>query len=169
MRIKYYKLYAQNHAQNCPNRFQPQNRSQDLRNQTEATQVFTTCKTVDLAMARATAAETSDRIDTLQGLILEGEPNTVCLTFARQQWGVSRAQGYRLLKRAWTQIKADVDETGIDRQELLAWSIQTLMAAAGQAKQQKNPGAVVACIKQLDWMTGLGINSISGSSAQRRR
>ena len=31
------------------------------------------------------------------------------------------------------------------------------MSAAGQAKQQKNPGAVVACIKQLDWMTGLGI------------
>ena len=47
--------------------------------------------------------------------------------------GISRARGYELLKRAWTQIKADVDETGIDRQELLAWSIQTLMAAAGQA------------------------------------
>ena len=120
-------------------------------------------------MARATTEEISDRIDALQGMILEGEPNTACLTFARQEWGVSRTQGYRLLKRAWTQIKADVDETGIDRQELLAWSIQTLMAAAGQAKQQKNPGAVVACIKQLDWMTGLGLNSISGSSAQRRR
>ena len=51
---------------------------------------------------------------------------------------------------------------------LLAWSIQTLMAAAGQAKQQKNPGAVVACIKQLDWMTGLGINSVYGSRRQRR-
>ena len=91
-------------------------------------------------MARATALETAERIDQLQVMILEGENNLV--TFARQQWGVSRAQGYRLLKRAWTQIKADVDETGIDRQELLAWSIQTLMAAAAQAKQQKNPGAV---------------------------
>ena len=120
-------------------------------------------------MARAKTEEISDRIDALQGMILEGEPITSCPTFARPQWWVSMAQGYRLLKRAWTQIKADVDETGIDRQELLAWSIQTLMAAAGQAKQQKNPGAVVACIKQLDWMTGLGINSISGSSDQRRR
>ena len=108
-------------------------------------------------MARATASETSDRIDALQGMILEGEPNTACLTLARQQWGISRAQGYKLLKRAWTQIKDDVDETGIDRLELLAWSIQTLMSAAGQASQQRNPGAVVACIKQLDWMTGLGI------------
>ena len=80
----------------------------------------------------------------------------------REALGYFRVQGYKLLKRAWTQIKDDVDETGIDRLELLAWSIQTLMSAAGQAKQQKNPGAVVACIKQLDWMTGLGINSTAG-------
>ena len=71
--------------------------------------------------------------------------------------GYSRAQGYKLLKRAWSQIKDDVDESGIDRLELLAWSIQTLMSAAGQAKQKKNPGGVVACIKQLDWIRGLGI------------
>ena len=49
--------------------------------------------------------------------------------------GVSRAQGYRLLKRAWTQIKADVDETGIDRQELLAWSIQIIF----MRRQKKTP------------------------------
>jgi hypothetical protein len=102
-------------------------------------------------------------------MILAGQPNTACLTFARQTWGVSRAQGYRLLKKAWVQIKDDIDESGIDRQELLSWSIQTLMAAAGQAKQQKNPGAVVACIKQLDWMTGLGINSTAGQRVPRGR
>ena len=113
-------------------------------------------------MARATAAATSDRIYELQGLILSGEPNTACLAYARQTWGVSRAQGYKLVKRAWAQIKDDINETGIDRQELLSWSIQTLMAAAGQAMQQKNPGAVVACIRQLDHMTGTGYNSHRG-------
>ena len=41
--------------------------------------------------------------------------------------------------------KLDIDESGVDRQELLSWSIQTLMAAAGQA-MKKNPGAIVACI-----------------------
>ena len=71
------------------------------------------------------------------------------------------------MKLAWTQIKDDVDETGIDRLELLAWSIQTLMAAAGQAMQQKNPGAVVACTKQLDWMTGLGIFNCLSKRAER--
>ena len=113
-------------------------------------------------MAKATSAESADRIDQLQGMILAGSNNTECLAFARQTWGVSRSQSYKLLKRAWQQIKDDIDESGIDRQELLSWSIQTLMDAAGQAMQQKNPGAVVACIRQLDHMTGTGYNSHRG-------
>ena len=64
-------------------------------------------------------------------MILAEQPNTACLTFAQQTWVVSRSQGYRLLKKAWQQFKIDIDESGIDRQELLSWSIQTLMAAAG--------------------------------------
>ena len=115
----------------------------------------------------ATAAETAKRIEQLQGMILAGQPNTACLTFARQTWGVSRSQGYRLLKKAWAQIKDDIDESGIDRQELLSWSIQMLMAAAGQAMQQKNPGAVVSAIRQLDHMTGTGYNSHRGHGARR--
>ena len=63
---------------------------------------------------------------------------------------MSRAQGYKLVKRAWAQIKDDIDESGIDRQELLSCSIQTLMAAAGQAMQQKNPG----WIPVLTWRSG---------------
>ena len=111
----------------------------------------------------AIAAETAERIEQLQVMILAGQPNTACLTFARQTWGVSRSHGYRLLKKAWVQIKEDIDESGIDRQELLSWSIQTLMAAAGQAMQQKNPGAVVSAIRQLDHMTGTGYNSHRGN------
>ena len=118
-------------------------------------------------MAKANAEATAERVDHLQGMILAGEPNTACLTFMRQTWGISRAQGYRLLKKAWAQIKDDINESGIDRQELLSWSIQTLMTAAGQAMQQKNPGAVVACIRQLDHMTGTGYNSHRGQSGRR--
>ena len=58
---------------------------------------------------------------------------------ATNMGGGSRSQGYRLLKKAWQQIKNDIDESGIDRQELLSWSIQTLMAAgswAGDATEE---------------------------------
>ena len=119
-------------------------------------------------MPRATATDIADRIDQLQGMILAGSNNTECLAFARQTWGVSRSHGYKLLKRAWAQIKDDIDATGIDRQELLSWAIQTLIAASGQAMKQKNPGAVVACIRQLDHMTGTGYNSHRGYGIHRR-
>ena len=113
-------------------------------------------------MARATAAETADRVELLAEMILAGSNNTECLAYARQAWGISRARAYKLVQRAWGQIRDDVDKTGIDRQELLSWSIQTLMAAAGQAMQQKNPGAVVSAIRQLDHMTSTGCNSHPG-------
>ena len=60
-----------------------------------------------------------------------------------------------------------MDESGIDRKELLSWSIQTLMAAAGQAMKQNNPGAVVSAIRQLDQMTGVGYNSHRGHGVRR--
>ncbi len=118
-------------------------------------------------MAKANAEATAKRVDHLQGMILAGEPNTACLTYARQTWGVSRSQGYRLLKKAWAQIKDDIDKSGIDRKEPLSWSIQTLMAAAGQAMQQKNSGAMVSAIRQLDHMTGTGYNSHRSGGIRR--
>ena len=41
-------------------------------------------------MAKANVEATAERVDHLQGMILAGEPNTACLTYARQTWRVSR-------------------------------------------------------------------------------
>ena len=40
---------------------------------------------------------------------------------------------------------------------------------AWQAMQQKNPGAVVSAIRQLDHMTGTGYNSNRGYGINRRK
>ena len=66
-----------------------------------------------------------------------------------------------------TNILDDIDETGIDRQELLSWAIQTLITASGQAMKQQNPGAVVFCIRQLDYITGTAHNSHRGHGVHR--
>ena len=120
-------------------------------------------------MAKANSEATAERVEHLQGMILAGQPNTACLQYARQTWGVSRAQGYKLIKRAWRQIHDDIEGPDLDRQEMLAWCVQTLLETAGQAKAQRNPGAVVAAIRQLDWMCGLGINSHAGHRVHRSR
>ena len=38
------------------------------------------------------------------------------------------SQGYWLLKKAWVQTKDDMNQTGIDRQELLWWLIHALIS-----------------------------------------
>ena len=119
-------------------------------------------------MAKANAEATAERVDHLQGMILAGKPNTACLQYSRQALVVSRAQGYKLITRAWRQVHDDIEGTDLDRQEMLAWCVQTLLETAGQAKAQRNPGAVVAAIRQLDWMCGLGINSSAGPRVHRR-
>ena len=121
-----------------------------------------------MARATATATKTADRVELLAGMILAGSNHTESLAYARQTWGVSRSQGYKLMKRAWAQIKDDIDETRLDRKELLSWAIPTLITANGQAMKQKNPGAVVSCIRQLDHMTGTGYNSHRGYGSNRR-
>ena len=110
-------------------------------------------------MGKATNETIKTRVAALKALILSGSSNSTCVEHAAQQWGLSRRQSYRLLKRAWSEVREDVNATGVDRQELLSWAIQTLITASGQAMKQKNPGAVVACIRQLDHMTGTGYNS----------
>jgi len=110
-------------------------------------------------MARATTAAIAERIDTLQRMLLEGSSNSVCVAHASREWGVSRRQAYRLLKRAWQRIAEDVDATDLSRRELVAWCITQLMEAAGVAKQQKNPGSVVGIVRELDALVGLSPHS----------
>ena len=98
-------------------------------------------------MARATSAESAERVDQLQGMILAGQPNTACLTYARQTWGVSRSQGYRLLKKAWAQIKDDIDESGIDRHRIqLTLGLRRMPLNAstllGEPTWKSNQGAI---------------------------
>ncbi|ABB35970.1 hypothetical protein [Synechococcus sp. CC9605] len=119
-------------------------------------------------MAKANAEATAERVDHLQGMILAGETNTACVAYARQTWGVSRSQGYRLIKRAWRQVLDDIEGPDLDRQEMLAWCVQTLIETAGQAKALRNPGALVAAIRQLDLMCGLGINFQRGCNVHSR-
>ena len=116
-------------------------------------------------MAKANSEATAERVDQLQGMILAGEPSTACLTYARQTWGVSRSQGYRLLKRAWSQVHDDIEGPDLYRQMMLAWCVHTLLETAGQAKAQRNPGSVVSAsassIGCAGWVLILNVSTAS--------
>ena len=74
-------------------------------------------------MGKASNETIKTRVAALKGLILSGSSNSTCVEHAAQQWGLSRRQSYRLLKRAWPVVLEDVNATAVDRQEMLCWTI----------------------------------------------
>ena len=110
-------------------------------------------------MGKATNATMKSRVAALKALILSGSSNSTCVEHAAQEWGLSRRQSYRLLKTAWTEVREDVNATGLDRQEMLCWIIHQLMSAAGEGVKHKQPSVTVGACRALDSLLGLGVNS----------
>ena len=120
-------------------------------------------------MGKATNETIKTRVAALKALILSGSSNSTCVVHAAQEWGLSRRQSYRLLKRAWAEVREDVHATGVDRQEMICWAIHNLMAAAGDGIKHKQPSVTVGAVRELDALLGLGINSKGGSHHGWRR
>ena len=110
-------------------------------------------------MTRATTQTMATRVDELAQMVLSGSSNSTCAAYASQQWGLSRRQGYRLLKKAWMQIRNDVHEVAVDRQEMLCWCIHQLQAAAADGIKRGQGSVTVGAVRQLDVLLGLGAKS----------
>ena len=110
-------------------------------------------------MARATNKQMNERVETLSRLLLQGAGNSRCLDFAQETWGLSRSASYRVLKRSWALIRQDTEESGCDRRALLAWCIDRLQVAVGNALERNNAGAAVSGVRELNLLTGLGAHN----------
>ena len=119
-------------------------------------------------MGKATNETIKTRVAALKGLILSGSSNSICVEHAAQQWGLSRRQSYRLLKRAWAEVREDVHASGVDRQGMVCWTIHQLMTAAGEGIKHKQPSVTVGACRELDALLGLGYNSNRGRFGWRR-
>ena len=98
----------------------------------------------------------NEKVETLAQMLLSGAGNSGCIDFAQETWGLSRCQSYRVLKRAWALIQQDTEESGCDRKAMLAWSIDRLQVAVGNALEKNNHGAAISGIRELNLLTGLG-------------
>jgi hypothetical protein len=100
----------------------------------------------------------SERGETLARMLLSGAGNSRCLDFAQETWGLSRSASYRVLKRSWALIRQDTEESGCDRRALLAWCIDRLQVAVGNALARNNAGAAVSGIRELNHLVGFGVH-----------
>ena len=111
----------------------------------------------------------NERVSLLKEMLFEGNNNTRCCDYARQAWGLSRSQAYRLVNKAWIEIRQDVEEVGVDRREMISLCIGHLQQAAADGLKKGNPGATVAAVREMDALLGLGVNSGRSSRFGWRR
>ncbi|HCE85829.1 MAG TPA: hypothetical protein DEO99_06710 [Bacteroidetes bacterium] len=82
---------------------------------------------------------------------------STCIEHAAQQWGSSPRNSYRLLLRAWPQVREDVKATLFDRQDKTYWIIHQLMTAAGEVVKKNTQASllvpVVSLTRCLGWVS----------------
>ena len=111
-------------------------------------------------MKKSTRAELAKRVETLRQMLVSGRSNTSCCDYAQEEWGLSRSQAYRLLRKSWEIIRADVGEVGIERKDLISWSIHHLMEVVARGAKTGNDAVVVGALRELSLLTGLSSNRV---------
>ena len=77
--------------------------------------------------------------------------------YLRQKLGMSRAQAYRYVKEAWSEIRQDIESPNAERVDFIAWAVHTLQATAGDAWQVL---VVIGAVRELSIFLGLSIPNI---------
>ena len=76
-----------------------------------------------------------------------------------EHWGISRRQARRVVGAAHEELVADIDDSGVNRQQMVAQLTHGLMEALGKAIASDQPAAVVGCARELNSLLGLSAYS----------
>ena len=74
-------------------------------------------------------------------------------------WGISRRQARRVVGATHNELVADIDDSGVNRQQMVAQLTHGLMEALGKAIASDQPAAVVGCARELNSLLGLAASS----------
>ena len=72
-----------------------------------------------------------------------------------EHWGISRRQARRVVGAAHEELVADVENSGVNRQQMVAQLAHGLMEALSKAVASNQPAAVVGCARELNNLLGL--------------
>lgn len=102
--------------------------------------------------ARATTAE---RVAWAAARLLECRATAAVVSELSDHAGISRRQARRYVAMAHRQLVADLEETGLDRQQLVAQLTAGLVQTMGLAMASGHPSAAVGASRELRKLLGL--------------
>ena len=120
-------------------------------------------------MARANKVELERRIDIAASMLANGHSGTSAVTFMTDQEGISRRQSQRIVAKGYGLLVEDLKEMDIDRKEMISQLIVNLQAGIQKSLSLGHISAMVACVRTLNDLCGLGANKVSFHNEFTRR
>jgi len=117
--------------------------------------------------ARCTKQEAKERVDWALEQLLAGRPRVTLVREAMAQWGLSEAQGQRIVRAGVEAILATLET--VDRTEVLARCIHALEQALELAVTRKQPQDICTTVKAMAGLHGLGADHSHHSNATTPR
>ena len=116
------------------------------------------CNNLHMA-ARICKAEEKQRLDWTIEKLMACRSTTATVAGVSEHWGISRRQARRVVGAAHNELVADIDDSGVNRQQMVAQLTHGLMEALGKAIASDQPAAVVGCARELNSLLGLSASS----------
>ena len=110
-------------------------------------------------MARASKVELERRIDLAASMLANGHSGTSVVTFMTDQEGISRRQSQRIVAKGYGLLVEDLKEMDIDRKEMVSQLIVNLQAGIQKSLSLGHISAMVACVRTLNDLCGLGVSN----------
>jgi hypothetical protein len=110
-------------------------------------------------LARANKAELERRIDVAACMLADGHSGTSVVTFMTDKEGISRRQAQRIVSKGYSLLVEDLKVMDIDRKEMVSQLIVNLQAGIQKSLSLGHISAMVACVRTLNDLCGLGVNS----------
>ncbi len=104
-------------------------------------------------------AQAQQRLDWAVKQLMECRSTSATVASVAEHWGISRRQARRVVGAAHEELVADIDDSGVNRQQMVAQLTHGLMEALGKAIASDQPAAVVGCARELNSLLGLSASS----------
>ena len=105
------------------------------------------------------ASRTATRINEALAMLLASRSASGVVSELSERHSVTRRQARRYVASAYEVIKADVNDSDIDREKLVSQLVHALQESMAQAVKAKHPCSVVSCARELRELLGLAADA----------
>ena len=105
------------------------------------------------------ANRTASAVNDALMMLLDSRSASGIVSELSDKYGVTRRQARRWVAKGYETIKADVEESDIDRQKLVSQLVHALQEALASAVKANHPCSVVSCARELRELLALGADA----------